>query len=355
IIGPSIAIMTGGPGALFWMVSYAFFAGIIKFTEVTFALHTRSKTSTGEIISGPTQYLKLVHSFLARWYGLVIIAVFAIWSGVQSNTLASILQKENIPEWQTGLILAIIVMIVLSGGAKRVGFFASRLVPLMCLFYVSFALLILFKDLTALKAAFLSVFQNAFSPAAATGGFLGASVFAAMSAGIFKSIYATEAGLGTSAIPHSVADVKNPTDQGILAMFSVVADAFFSFMSGLVILVTGMWMVGESGLDNTLMYEAFKMNSPALGRFVLIISLSLFVITTVIGNSFNGSQSFGSITRYRWMGLYRVFTVAIIFFGALVSVPIVWKIVDIMIILVAVPNVIGITILAFKKPEVLKI
>ena len=121
--------------------------------------------------------------------------------------------------------MAVIALIVLSGGAKRVGLLASRLVPIMCFFYVSFAFLILFKNVAALKVAFYSVFSNAFSPAAAAGGFLGASVFSAMSAGIFKSIYVTEAGLGTSSIPHSMADVKNPTDQGVLAMFSVAGDA----------------------------------------------------------------------------------------------------------------------------------
>ncbi|MFC1845629.1 alanine/glycine:cation symporter family protein [Candidatus Dependentiae bacterium] len=356
IISPSIAIMIGGPGALFWMVAYAFFAGIIKFTEVSFALHTRTKTADGQVISGPTQYLKLVHSWLANWYGIVIIAVFAVWSGVQSNTLAKIFAKEGIQAWQTGLALAFIVFIVLAGGAKRVGLFASRLVPLMCGLYISFAFLILFSNLPALKDALYLVFSHAFSPAAATGGFLGASVFAAMSAGIFKSIYTTEAGLGTSSIPHSVADVKNPTDQGILALFSVIADAFFSFVSGLLVLITGMWMVGEGALDSTLMYAVFKMRSPlALGRFVLVISIGLFVLTTVIGNSFNGTQSFASMTKHRWVWLYHLFTVLVIFFGALVGVPLVWKIVDLLIVLIAVPNVIGIAILAFKKPEVLRV
>ena len=355
IVGPSIAIMTGGPGALFWMVAFCFFAAIIKFAEVTFALATRTQTANGDIISGPTQYLKLVHSWLAGWYGVVIIVVFAVWSGVQANTLAGIFAKENIPEWQTGLALSLLVLIVLGGGAKRVGLFTSRLVPIMCVFYVSFAFLILFKDLTALRNALYSVFSNAFSPSAAMGGFLGASVFSAMSAGIFKSIYATEAGLGTSSIAHSIADVKNPTDQGILAMFSVAADAFFSFISGLLVLVTGMWMVGSTALDNTLMYEVFKLNSPTLGRFVLVISIGLFVMTTVIGNSFNGAHSFASMTRHRWTGFYHLFTALVIFFGALIPVPLVWKLVDIMIILVAVPNVIGIAILAFKKPEILKV
>lgn len=355
VVGPSIAIMTGGPGALFWMVAFAFFAGIIKYTEVCFAISTRQKTANGDIISGPTQYLKLVHRSLSAWYGLIIIFVFAVWSGVQANTLAGIFAKESIPTWQTGLAVALLMLLVVSGGAQRVGNTASKIVPVMCFLYVTFAVFILFKDVTVLKNAVFAVFGNAFTPAAATGGFLGASVISAMSAGIFKSIYTTEAGLGTSSIAHSVADVKTPSDQGILAMYSVVADAFFSFLSGLVVLVTGMWMVGEANLSNTLMYEAFKMASPSFGRIILVICIGLFAFTTVIGNSFNGAHNFASMTRHRFVGVYYLFTALMIFLGSQMDVPVVWKLVDIMIILVAIPNIIGITILAFKRPEVLKI
>lgn len=355
VVGPSIAIMTGGPGALFWMVAFGFFAGIIKFTEVCFAISTRQKTETGEIISGPTQYLKLVHTSLSRWYGFIIIFVFAIWSGVQANTLAGIFAKESIPTWQTGLAISLLMLLVVSGGAERVGRTASKIVPVMCFLYVAFAVFILLKDIPALKNAIIAVVSNAFSPAAAAGGFLGATVLSAMSAGIFKSIFTTEAGLGTSTIAHSIADVKTPSDQGILAMFSVVADAFFSFLSGLVVLVTGMWMVGEANLSNTLMYEAFKMASPSFGRIILVICIGLFAFTTVIGNSFNGAHNFASMTKHRFVGVYYLLTALMIFLGAQMDVPVVWKLVDIMIILVAIPNIIGITILAFKKPEVLRI
>lgn len=355
IISPSIAIMLGGPGALFWMVAYTFFAGIIKFAEVSFAIHTRTETPTGEVIGGPTQYLKLIHPWLAAWYGLIMIVVFAVWSGVQSNTLAKIFLKINVPAWQTGLILSIIVFIVLSGGARRVGFVASKLVPLMCALYVSSAFFILIKNSAALKEAFFLVINSAFSGTAAIGGFVGVSALQAMSAGIFKSIYTTEAGMGTSSIPHSLANVKKPTDQGIIAMFSVIADAFFSFISGLLIVVTGMWFLGTGPLDSTLMYEVFRVNFPAFGGIILTVSIGLFVLTTTIGNSFNGSQNFSSITKHRWVRIYHIFTVIVIFAGALASVPLVWRMVDILIILVAVPNVISIAILTFKKSKVLKL
>ncbi|MFC1845630.1 alanine:cation symporter family protein [Candidatus Dependentiae bacterium] len=223
----------------------------------------------------------------------------------------------------------------------------------MSIFYIAFAFLILFKDISSLKYAVMLVFKSAFSPAAAAGGFLGASVFTAMSQGIFKSVYSSEAGIGKAAIPHSLADVKNPTDQGILAIYGVVLDAFIALISGLLILITGVWKSGV--VDSTMIYDVFKLYSPTLGRFVLMVSAGLFALTTVMGNSFDGSQSFASMTKHRWVWPYRVFILIAVFLGALVSMPIVWKLVDILVILIALPNVIGITILAFRKPEVLKV
>ena len=349
IVGPSIAIMLGGPGALFWMISFAFFAGILKFTEVSFAIHTRKKMPTGELISGPTQYLKLIHSWLANWYGAIIVIVFAVWNGVQSNVLASVFAEESVPKWLTGFVLAFLAILVVSGGAKRVGLLASRLMPVMCLSYVAFAALLLFRDMGALYNAFSLVFSSAFSLKCGAAGFFGA-----MSAGIFKSIYSTEAGMGTTSIPHSFSDVQDPTNQGVLAMYGIVADAFIGLVSGLLILVTGIWLkVGDN--PNILVYKVFKANSPTLGHFVLMASIGLFVLTTIIGNTFSGSHSFASMTKHRLVWLYQLFMVIMIFGGSFVSAPLVWKIIDILIILVAVPNVIGLLILAFKKPEVLEI
>ncbi len=353
VVGPSIAIMTGGPGALVWLVVYIFFGSVTKFTEVTFALSTRITTADGHIIGGPMQYLTLISPFLARLYSVVMIFLFAIWSGLQANTLAGICAQEHIPEWQTGVLLVIIVFIVLRGGAKRVGAFASKLVPIMFLFYVSFASLILVQDLTVLRKAIMLIINSTFSSVGVMGGFLGASVFQAMSAGINKGIYITEAGLGTSSIAHSMADTKQPVDQGILAMFSMIADLFLCIISGLLIVVTGVWMFGE--FRSTLMYEIFKMHSPNLGQFVLFVSISLFIITTIIGNSFNGRQSFASLTRYRWLWWYLSFVLLVIFLSTLMHAELVWEISNTFLFLVAVPNLIGIVLLTFKKPDVLKI
>ena len=353
VVGPSIAIQVGGPGALFWLIFYIFLGSATKFTEVVFAMQTRIKTADGNIIGGPMQYLKSVATWMAVWYGLAMSILMAGWSGIQGNTLASILALESIPVWVTGAALALFVWVILKGGAQRVGNVASKLVPIMFVSYVTFALILLCRDMGALARAFVLIYDGVLTPKAAAGGLLGVTIFQAMRTGIYRGIFITESGLGTSSIPHSMADAQQPTDQGLLAMFSSMADAFLSLLSGLIVLVTGIWMEGQ--FRCTLVYEAFKMHSPVAGKFILIISIALFAITTAMGNSFNGRQSFAAITKYRWLQQYVIFTVLAIFLGSMLHAQLVWKVMDVMLVFVAIPNLLGLVYLAYKHPEVLKV
>ena len=355
VVTPSLAIMVGGPGALFWLLFYMLLGSVTKFAEVSFALNTRKQLKGGFILGGPIQYLHSISSLLAYWYGVIIVIVIMSWSSAQANTLANIMAIEGVSHWIVGAALALFVMIALSGGAQRVGQFASKIVPVMFVLYVIFALSILVQYPQSLILAIKRIFSCAFTPAAAAGGFLGATVFRAMREGMFRGIFITEAGLGTSAIPHSLADTKNPTDQGILAMGSMLADAFLSILSGLLVLVTGIWCVGT--FRSTLTYEVFKLNSPGLGQYVLLISVILFVLTTVMGNSFNGVQSFGALVNDNkfLVRLYMAATVVVIFFGALSPMKLLWDIMDVLLIFAAIPNLVGILILSFSRPEVLKL
>ncbi len=355
IVSPSLAIMIGGPGALFWLLFYMFFGSVTKYTEVTFALSTREFLKDGFVVGGPIQYLKSVSNWLSNWYGYVIIFVIVSWSGAQANTLANIMALEGIPHWVIGLMLAVFVLLTLRGGAKRVGAFASKAVPIMFVLYMLFALSILVQNPIALMNAIKQVFQNAFSPAAAVGGFFGASVFRAVREGMFRGIFITEAGLGTSSIPHALADTKNPTDQGALAMGSIIADACLSALSGLLVLITGIWSLGS--FRSTLIYEVFKLHAPGIGQYVLLFSVTLFVSTTVMGNALNGMQSFGILVKdnHILMKLYMGFNLAAIFIGALVPMKLLWDIMDTLVMFVAVPNLIGLVILAFKRPDVLRL
>lgn len=352
IVGPSLAIVIGGPGALFWLVVYAFFGSVTKLTEVTFALFYREKTDDGKILGGPAQYLKKISPILAHWYAASTIILFAGWSGIQSKALAEIVAHRGIPESITGLCFAIFVVMVLMGGAKRVGQIASKIVPFMFVLYVTFSLWILLSNSGALWNALLLILKTIFVPAAPVGGFVGATVFVALRQGIYKGVFITESGMGTSAIAHAMSDVEQPIDQGILALFSVAADTFLCLLSGLLVLTSGIWQEGI--MSNTLVFQVFESQFPALGPLVFMVSAVLFITTTAIGNGFNGGQSFAAFTHYRWLNWYYVFVGLVIFISSISDVPLVWAIMDLVLPLVALPNLIGIVILAIRKPEILK-
>jgi AGCS family alanine or glycine:cation symporter len=353
VVGPSIAIMAGGPGALFWLLVYIFFGSVTKLTEVSYALATRFRTPQGYIVGGPVQYLKSVSMTLSHWYGIVIIFLFAIWSSLQSNTLANIVAQEGIPHAAVGIALALFAYIALQGGAKRVGSLASALVPIMFIMYVTFSLFILCKNPSALLSAIALVYRSVINPEAFFGGVCGSAVFHAMNAGFSRAIFITEAGLGTSSIAHATANTARPIDQGILAMGSMVADAILCSISGLLVLVTQVWKFPSDSVGSTLIYEAFKLNAPPMAKWVLIASLALFVLTTVMGNSFNGLQSFGALTNHRYRPLYIACTVIMIFCGALLPMPLIWEISDTLLRLVAIPNLIGLMILSIKRKDVI--
>jgi len=349
IVGPSIAIFTGGPGALLWLLIYIFFGAATKFVEVMAALRTRVVSADGAIIGGPFYYLRVVSPWIAYLYGIIMIFMLASWSSLQSNTLASILALNTIPAWLTGLLLAFFLLGMLSGGAERVGYLASKLVPLMFVLYVSVALFILFKDLTILGEMCRLVFYSALHPSAVIGGFAGTTLMRALQAGLYQGVFITEAGIGTSSIPHAVARTDNYSDQATLAMCATISDMTLAALSGLLVLVTGVWQTGT--FRSTFIYEAFKLYAPGFGSYVLLLSLSLFIITTILGNSFNGTQIFRTICSRVDYRIYIAFVTLVVFVGALVPATIVWELMETILACAMIPNIIGLLILAFRNPD----
>ncbi len=352
IVGPSVAIAVGGPGALFWLLCYAFLASVTKFTEVTFAVHFRMQEQ-GKIVGGPMQYLQKVQPWLGWWYTFATVFLFSCWSGLQTNVLADVLTQESIPAWVTGLILSVLVFVLLQGGAKRIGEFNSKLVPLMFFVYVSSALIILVHNWHATVHALGVALTYAFAPMPVVGGFLGATIYDAVRSGVYKGAFITESGMGTSSIPHAMADVAHPSDQGILAMVSACVDMLLCTLSGLLVLISG--LASKGVVDNTIMYQVFNQYIPVLGRPLLVAAICMFVMGTVIGNSFNGRQSFATITQFRYINAYVLFVCLVIFAGSLIEVPLAWAIADVILPLVAVPNVLGLIYLAHKYAHVLEL
>lgn len=351
IVGPSIAISLGGPSALFWLILYIFFGSVTKFVEVTFSVYARNTGQNGNIIGGPTQYLKLVSSFLGKWYAMLTVFLFTIWSSIQVNTISCICYLEGIEKWITGFGTVTLLLFIVLGGVQRIGNWLSKLVPFMFILYVTFALFILFKDLNKLNESISLIFECLFNTNSLCSGILGASIFNALKEGVYKGIFITESGIGTSSIAHSLADVKKPVDQGILALFSGIADIILCLLSGLITLVTGVWQSGK--LTNTLIYEAFKLNTPIYGQIILIISIFLFVTTSLIGNTFNGGQSFASLTNYKYIKIYYIIAAIIAFSGSIIAMPFLWNLMDIILVFVAIPNLIGILILSFRYYNVI--
>jgi len=347
IAGVPLAIVIGGPGALFWIVVYAFFGSVTKFAEVAFAIKYRIRAADRSIIGGPTTYLWQVNPFLSYWYGAVALFLFAGWSALQAKALSEVFEKLGVSQYFTGAITSLFVLYMLIGGAKRIGKLSSYLVPIMCTSYLLACLFILLQDVSLLANMFILVLKCAFTPAAATGGFVGASVLTAMRQGIFKSAYVTEAGVGTAAFPHALADTESATDQGVLAMYSVAIDTFFCLISGFVVLVTGVWTSGAA--SNTLIYDAFNLGLPAVGPMILIFSLVLFVTGTALGNCFNGSKCFGFFTGNQYLHYYYIFVVTMMFFGSITNTLTLWAIMEFILPLTALPNLIGLIYLAIKN------
>ena len=353
IVGPSLAIVAGGPGALFWLLLYAFLGSATKMAEVLFSLHFRIKLSDGKIVGGPAAYLRFVHPALASWYGLSTVLLFAGWSGIQARALSEILACQGVPELLSGALLALFIFVVLTGGAQRVGALASKLVPAMFFLYVSLALWVLATNPCSVIDALLLIMRSAFSCSAIAGGALGGSLFLAMREGTYKGVFITESGMGTASIPHALSDAKYPIDQGILALYSVAADSFLCLLSGLLVVSSGVWRGGM--YSNTLMYEVFRGHFAGFGTFFFTICICLFIITTAIGNSFNGGQSFASFTNYKGLNCYYAFAAFAIFLSSIAKVPLVWAIMDFVLPFVAIPNLLGVVYLAIVHRSLFKI
>jgi AGCS family alanine or glycine:cation symporter len=344
IVGPSVAIIMGGPGALFWLIMYAILGAATKFVEVTSAVAFRTTTDSS-VIGGPMQYLSIINARLGFWYAAATVILFAGWSGLQTNVLADVLHQEGIPHWLTGLLLALLVYTMLAGGAQRIGKFNTQLVPVMFTLYVTIGIAILFNHSAMLGQTLRLILQSAFTTQAAVGGALATSIYTAFCSGIYKGAFITESGIGTSAIPHALANVQKPSDQGILAMTSVFVDTFLCTLSGLLVLVTGIWHQATC-VNNTFMYRVFESNFHHIGRAILVLSIIMFATGTVIGNSFNGRQSFATITNSQWLDYYALGICIIIMLGSISNVPLLWSLIELLLPFVAIPNALGLVYLS---------
>ena len=356
IAGVATAIGMGGPGALFWMWCAAFVGMATKYAEAVLAVNYRETDQFGRKVGGPMYYIKNGLGKNWKWLGMAFalfgsLAGFGLANTVQSNAVSQVLETNfNVPTVVSGLTMAILVGVVLLGGIKRIATVAGKLVPFMALLYITATLIILATHAGEIPAAIVLVVDSAFNGAAASGGFAGATIMLALRMGIARGIFSNEAGLGSAPIAHAAAETNSPVRQGTIAMLGTFIDTLIiCTMTGLVLIVTGVWNGESQGAAMTL--AAFNDALP-FGDLVLSLCVVLFAFTTMLGWSYYGERCAEFLLGPKVITPFRVLWVIGIFVGTQMSLDLVWKMTDALNGLMAIPNLIA---LIFLSPIVFKL
>jgi AGCS family alanine or glycine:cation symporter len=345
IAGVATAVVSGGPGAVFWIWCYGFFATTIKFTEAVLGIRFR-RLSGERLSAGPMHYLRdgLNLPRLAWIYALIAsVAALTTTPFSQPNSIAVVMQSQfKVPALVSGVVVAILTWLVIIGGVKSIGRAAEKLAPLKVILYLTGGLIVIVSHAGRLPEVLALIFREAFSLRAAGGSVAGLGIMVAMRYGLARGIYANEAGYGTAAVAYGTARSQQPVRQGLNAVMEVfIVSGVTSTISALTILVSGVW---RSGLTSTaVVAEAFNTTLPVVGGWVVAFCALLFGYTTLIGWAYYGEQfleyAFGGpflTVPYRW--LYC----ALIVLGATIKVETVWAWGDLMNGLQIFPNLVGV-------------
>lgn len=351
IAGVATAIFLGGPGALFWMWCTALVGMATKYAEAVLAVHYRETDAQGNHVGGPMFYIRNGLGRNWAWLGATFaifgaLAGFGIGNTVQANSVAHALETGmGIPTLATGISMAVLAALVLIGGIRRIAVVAGKLVPFMAISYVLAGLVVLILYADAIPAALGLIFTHAFTPIAATGGFAGAAVWAAIRFGVARGIFSNEAGLGSAPIAHAAATTRSPVRQGTVAMLGTFIDTIvICSITGLVIVVTNSWSSGETGASLT--SSAFESALPGVGSHVVTLGLVLFAFTTLLGWSFYGEKCVEYLFGIRSIVPFRILWILAIPVGATAELDLVWLVADTLNALMALPNLTALLLLS---------
>jgi AGCS family alanine or glycine:cation symporter len=351
IAGVATAIFLGGPGALFWMWCTALVGMATKYSEVVLAVHYREKDERGEHVGGPMYAIKNGLGKKWLWLGTAFaifggFAGFGIGNMVQVNSMAAALHTTfNIPLWVTGVVTMVVVGLVILGGIKRIGKVAATLVPFMCVAYIIAAVVVLVVNAAEIPKAFEMIFTYAFTPIAATGGFAGAAVMAAIRFGVARGIFSNEAGLGTAGIAQAAGTTNSPVRSGMIGMLGTFIDTIIiCSMTGLAIITSGVWTSGASGA--ALSAAAFEQAMPGVGGYILTLALVVFAFTTILGWSYFGEKCWEYMVGTKSILPFRILWVVAVPFGAIAQLDFAWLVADTLNGLMAIPNLLSLLLLS---------
>jgi AGCS family alanine or glycine:cation symporter len=356
IAGVATAVVSGGPGAVFWIWCYGFVATAIKFCEAVLGIRFRV-VADGRVAAGPMYYLRdgLRSRALAWVYALLAgIAALTTTPFAQPNSMALVLDTQfGIPTWVSGVAIAVLTWLVVIGGVKSIGRAAERLSPFKVLLYLAGGLLVITTHLRELPGVIALILREALSIGAVAGGTAGAGMMVAMRYGVARGIYANEAGYGTAAVAYGSARSREPLQQGLNAVMEVFIVSFVtSSISALTILVSGAW---RSGLTSTAaVAEAFNSAVPRYGGWAVAVCVFLFGYTTLIGWAYYGEQFLEYVLGRRVTIPYRWVYCGLIVLGAVSKVETVWAWGDLMNGLQVFPNVIALLALSGLAAQALR-
>lgn len=347
IAGVATAIAIGGPGALFWMWITGLVGMATKYAEAVLAVKYRVVDENGEMSGGPMYYIS--KGLNMPWLGVIFaifasVAAFGIGNMVQSNSVADAVQATfNIPTWVTGLTLMVCTAAVVLGGIKSIGRVTSVLVPVMIFFYMAAALYIILTHIGEVPSALVFIVKQAFNPTAAVGGFAGATIMLAIRMGVARGVFSNESGLGSAPIAAAAARTKHPVTQALVSMTQTFIDTLVvCTMTGLVLILTGVWSSGETGAKLTTI--AFQSAMPG-GALIVTIGIVLFAYSTMLGWCYYGEKSIEYLFGVKSILPYRLLFIALIGVGAIAKLSLVWNISDTLNGLMAIPNLIALIML----------
>ena len=361
IVGASGAILTGGPGAIFWMWVIAFFGMATIYAEATLAQKTRIVDPDGTIRGGPVYYITTAFKggfgkFLAGFFAVaIVLALGFMGCMVQSNSIGSTMNTAfGIPTWVSGVILVIICAIIFLGGVQRLASVTEKIVPIMAAIFLLGGLAVLVARITYIPATFAMIFKYAFQPQAIIGGGFGYAIKTAISQGAKRGLFSNEAGMGSTPHAHALAHVKTPHDQGVVAMIGVFVDTFVVLTLNALVIISTLYTeggplhecgaaaasttLGKANLAQTAFGVVF---GETAGNMFVAVCLFFFAFSTILGWNLFGKINVAYLFGKKSVIVYTILALIFIFLGTMMANDLVWELSDMFNNLMVIPNVIA--------------
>lgn len=346
IAGVALAIVLGGPGAVFWMWIMAAVGAASAFIEATLAQIYKKRDESGAFVGGPAYYIE--RGLNQRWLGIVFSILFTITFGVsynsiQSNTIAQSLEIYHVENWMVGAVLAITTAFIILGGMKRVANFTAWCVPIMAVLYLLLAIIAIIQHITEVPHILALIVKSAFGFEQFAGGAIGATT--AMLLGIKRGLFSNEAGEGSAPHAAASASISHPVKQGLIQSLGVYFDTWIvCTATAILILLYPDLQYGSGALSGIkLTQQALVYHFGNAGGFFLTVAIFLFAYSSVIGNYFYCESNIKYLSKNKVILLcFRVFAVIVVYFGAVASLELVWNMGDFFMALITTINLIAI-------------